>query len=174
MAALASRPVLIPAALALAVGLLSAALLPADKVAVGCLLGWVLLALAVIDQRHMVLPDELTLPLAGLGLAGAWLDDPAALPAHAAGAVLGFLCFAAVGLLYRRWRGCDGLGLGDAKLLAAAGAWVSWSGLPSVVLIAALLGLGTALVRRLPRRARLPFGPGLAAATWLVWLDGTT
>jgi mannitol/fructose-specific phosphotransferase system IIA component (Ntr-type) len=43
----------------------------------------------------------------------------------------------------------DGLGLGDAKLLAGTGAWVGWQGLPSVVLIAAVLGLVMALGRSL-------------------------
>ncbi len=142
-----------------------------------CALGWVLLALAVIDWRDGLLPDVLTLPLIPFGLAIAYLEDPASLWSHAIGALAGYLCFAAIRFLYRRLRGRDGLGLGDVKLLAAAGAFVSWEGLPSVVLIAAIAGLivvlgSTAFGRKIALDQRLPFGPALCLGLWLVWLYG--
>jgi leader peptidase (prepilin peptidase)/N-methyltransferase len=95
----------------------------------------------------------------------------------AIGAGAGFAIFALVRWLYRRLRGREGLGLGDAKLLAAAGAWVTWNGLPSVVLIAAVFGLVSALVmaqrgEQLSLNQRLAFGPALCLGTWLVWLYG--
>jgi leader peptidase (prepilin peptidase)/N-methyltransferase len=67
--------------------------------------------------------------------------------------------------------------LGDAKLLAASGAWVSWTGLPSVVLIAALAGLVFAVIRArrgggIEAAARVPFGTFLCLGTWIVWLYG--
>jgi leader peptidase (prepilin peptidase)/N-methyltransferase len=141
-----------------------------------CGLGWVLLAMALIDIRCWRLPDFLTLPtlLAGLGVTAlAW---PEALLDHAIGAAVGYGLFGGVSFLYRVLRGREGLGLGDAKLLAAGGAWVSWQALPWVVLVAALLGLAVAVGRALLRRAVLsartpvPFGPCLAAAIWVVWL----
>lgn len=140
-----------------------------------CVLGWVLLALAWIDARHMVLPDMLTLPLILGGLGFALVEEPDRTLDHAAGAAIGWLIFWAVARLYRAVRGRDGLGTGDAKLLAAAGAWVTWSGLAPVMLLAALTGLGVALAERLrggtPSAATaIPFGPPLAFATWVVWL----
>lgn len=162
---------------ALAVALWAASILPGGLVWAGCLLGWSLLGAALIDWRHTVLPDVLVLPLvpAGIGLqallgGGGWPD-------HLVGALVGFGAFAAVALLYRQLRGREGLGWGDAKLLAAAGAWVSWTGLPSVVLLAALFGLAGAAVRRLAGHdmvatSEIPFGPALALAIWLVWLYG--
>ncbi len=84
-------------------------------------LGWTLLALAAIDLRHYLLPDVLTLPLIPAGLAVAYALDPARLPDHALGAALGFAAFAAIGSAYRRLRGREGLGLGDAKLLGGGG-----------------------------------------------------
>ncbi len=142
-----------------------------------CILGWCLLTLAAMDMRSMVLADSLTLPLVAAGLAVSWALGTETLYDAAAGAALGFLSFALIGWLYRRLRGREGLGLGDAKLLAAAGAWLTWQALPSVVALAALTGLATALARSLVRHSlpvgeRLPFGPHLAAATWLVWLYG--
>ncbi len=142
-----------------------------------CVFGWTLLALATIDQRDLLLPDALTLPLIPAGLAVAYAIEPARLGDHAIGAGLGFLAFAAIGWVYRRVRGREGLGLGDAKLLAGAGAWVSWSGLASIVLVAALAALAVVLARWLAGRApspteRVPFGPYLCLGAWLVWLYG--
>lgn len=142
-----------------------------------CVLGWCLLALAVIDQRHGILPDELTLPLVPLGLVVAWFLNPDFLWAHVLGAALGFAAFAAIAWAYRRLRGMDGLGLGDAKLLAAAGAWLSWSGLASVVLLGAVSALAVVLLRALfgasiSAKERIAFGPYLCLAIWVVWLYG--
>lgn len=169
-----AHPAIELAALAVAA---SAALVAPDPAWLwaSCVLGWGLLALAWIDAGHMRLPDVLTLPLVVLGLGATWWLEPDALAEHSIAAIAGYALFRAVSLGYRRWRGRDGLGAGDAKLLAAAGAWVGLEGLPSVILIAALLGLcGAALLPR-PAGARLrdvpiPFGPSLALATWLVRL----
>jgi len=65
------------------------------------------------------------------------------------GAALGYSVFVAIAFAFKKLRGVDGLGRGDAKLLAAGGAWVTWSGLPQIVLIASLLGIAFALAARL-------------------------
>lgn len=142
-----------------------------------CALGWTLLALAVIDQRHLVLPDELTLPLLVAGLIVAYLLNADAVIDHAVGAVAGFAALFILAIVYRRIRGREGLGLGDAKLLAAAGAWVSWTGLASVVLVASVTALIVVLARlvlgrKIAADEQIPFGPYLCLATWLVWLYG--
>jgi len=142
-----------------------------------CIFAWTLLTLGFIDLEHQILPDALTLPLTGAGLAVAWFAEPHAILDNVAGAVLGFALFYLFAWVYRRWRGREGLGEGDAKLLAALGAWVGASGLPSVVLLASLVALAAALGARSFRwrqalQDRVPFGPALAAAGWLVWLYG--
>ncbi len=136
-----------------------------------CALGWALLTLGWIDAASLRLPDALTLPLLAAGLAeAAWLE-PEALTGRAFGAALGYTALWAVAQGYRRLRGRAGLGLGDAKLLAAGGAWVGAAALPLVVLGAALGGLAWALRRGRPDwQARQPFGPFLAAAIWVAWL----
>ena len=146
-------------------------------VAASCALGWTLLTLGAIDWRTGLLPDVLTLPLAVVGLGVAYAVEPSVLLGHVIGAAAGFAVFAALAEIYRRLRGRDGLGLGDAKLLGASGAWLGWSALPTVVLYAAFIGLALVLARRargqpLQAADRLAFGPALAAATWLVWLYG--
>ncbi|HEX4506724.1 MAG TPA: A24 family peptidase [Alphaproteobacteria bacterium] len=140
-----------------------------------CVLGWTLLALAWIDARHMILPDVLTLPLVLAGLVFAWFLDPPFIADHAIGAMAGWLLFWTISHVYRRLRGRDGLGEGDAKLMAAAGAWLSWMGLGPVMLVGAVTGLAVALTMRLRGRdisgaTAIPFGPPLAFAIWVVWI----
>src|SRR5215469_3279545 len=113
---------------------------------ISCLLGWTLLALAWIDVRSFILPDVLTLPLLLTGLGVASLTSPDKVFWHALGAAAGYLSLYGVNALYRALRGRDGLGLGDAKLLAAVGAWMGIGALSWVVLLAAAAGLAFAAV----------------------------
>jgi len=162
---------------ALAIAAWAAVTLPGPLVWVGCILGWALLAAAVIDLRHLVLPDVLILPLIPAGLVVHAVIAPDRLPAHAIGAAAGYLGFVAVRAVHAAIRRREGLGLGDAKLLAAAGAWVGWQGLPSVVFLGAMFTLAGLLAMRaagrdLDVRGEIPFGPALAIGFWLVWLYG--
>ncbi|WP_245579179.1 prepilin peptidase [Inquilinus limosus] len=141
-----------------------------------CLLGWWLLLLGAIDRRIGLLPDMLTLPLILAGLLAA-LAEPGGPPLadRAIGAAAGYLLFAGVASAYRRLRGKDGLGLGDAKLLAAGGAWLGWQALPWVILIGAGVALLAVLVfARGPvaRDTAIAFGPWLALGIWLMRLVG--
>jgi leader peptidase (prepilin peptidase) / N-methyltransferase len=129
----------------------------------------VLVKLSLADLQERRLPDWLTLPLAaaGLGLA-AWRTGEVPIP-ELIGAAGGFLVFWALGEAHYRLRGTEGLGLGDAKLLGAAGAWLGWRDLPFVILVAALGALAAAAAVRL-RQQEIPFGPWLAAAFMTLWL----
>ena len=136
-----------------------------------CALGWALLTLAWIDAACLRLPDAITLPLLVAGMAEAWWLEPDSLSARAFGAAIGYTLLWALAWAYRRLRGREGLGMGDAKLLAAGGAWVGAALLPDVLLFAALAGLGWALRRgRIDLGSRIPFGPFLALAIFGVWL----
>lgn len=128
----------------------------------------------MIDARTLRLPDLLTLPLVALGLAAAWvLNDPVFFAL--AGAGIGYLALVGLELAYKAIRGRDGLGRGDAKLLAAGGAWCGAAGLPMILLIASVSGLIFALCMRAAGRSdvslgsRVAFGPFLALAIALVW-----
>ena len=142
-----------------------------------CTLGWLLLILALIDARHFLLPDVLTGGLLFLGLAASWFFDPNGWTLHLTAAVAGFALLFGVGWLYRILRGRHGLGLGDAKLLSAIGAWVSVEGFPSVLILAAFSGLVVVALMGLAGHAvslktKVPFGVFLAAAGWFTWLFG--
>ena len=162
---------------ALAIALWALSVLPGWLAWAGAGFGWALMTLAVIDARHFLLPDALTLPLAPAGLAIAWFANPDALFDHAIGGLAGAGTLALIALIYRRLRNREGLGRGDVKLLGALGCWTAWQGLPTILLYAALAGLLWALAarmagRRLDATTRLPFGPFLCLAGWLVWLYG--
>jgi len=128
-----------------------------------------LLAVCVTDLRERRIPDLLNALIFLSGLAATWIlrrDVAAAL----IGAAAGYLVIAALNLAFRRLRGRDGIGMGDAKFLAGLGAWVLWWGLPFVVLMASAAGLAVALLRRQAPGALLPFGPFLAAGGLTVWI----
>lgn len=140
-------------------------------------LGWWLLLLAMLDGEHFWLPDGLTLPLGAVGLAANFTISAERGVDALIGALLGFGGLATIAWLYARLRGREGLGGGDSRLLAAAGAWVGWMGLPSVLLWASVAGLSTvaglALAgRRMSADTAVPFGIFLGVGLWLTWLYG--
>src|SRR3546814_11569604 len=116
-----------------------------------------LLTLAILDWRHFWLADALTLPLAFLGLTiGLWSTDVALID-RIIGAVAGYGALLGISGGYRLFRGREGLGLGDVKLLGALGAWFGWQALPFILLFAASLGL---LLVFVPMAAGGLFGAG--------------
>lgn len=142
-----------------------------------CVLCVALAVLSAIDLETQRLPDMLTLPLLAVGIVVCWVTAAAPIWWRVLSALIGFLALFGVAWAYSRIRGRAGLGLGDAKLLAASGAWLGAEGLPSVVLggsVAALIGVLVSMAAgsTVTASSRIPFGPFLALATWLVWLYG--
>jgi leader peptidase (prepilin peptidase)/N-methyltransferase len=140
-------------------------------------LAWSLVCLAAIDLTAYRLPDAITLPLLAGGLAVSLLLPGRPVLDHLAGAAVGWGTLAAVAWAFRRWRGVEGMGPGDAKLFGAAGAWLGWTALPSVMLIAcaaAFLWVGARVLRggRAAARERIAFGVPLSLAILAVWLEG--
>lgn len=140
------------------------------QVLASAILMMALIVLAIIDFRTFRLPDSITLPLMMMGLVFNFLYQPGFTTIDSAliGAALGFGFLWGVNHLYRALKKQDGLGLGDAKLLAALGAWLGWQVLPEILLLAAVLGLigGWIWLRwqRLATNQAFPFGPFIAFA----------
>lgn len=128
------------------------------------------IALGVIDFETGYLPDALTIPLVFLGVLANAFDLFNGTPGAAViGMVAGFAAFRLVDLAFRRLRGMEGLGQGDAKLLAALGAWFGWAVLPPIVFLAALvalIGVGAAALQgaKIDKATPVPFGPALVTA----------
>lgn len=144
----------------------------------GAALATLALAIAVVDRRRLIIPDELNALAFVAGLATAGLTDAAPREAvlHALlRASLMSAAFFAFRAGYRGLRGREGMGLGDVKLAAVAGVWLGWTDLPVAVDIAALYALAWALLGRLRGNewslaAKLPFGAFFAPAIWICWL----
>ena len=132
-----------------------------------------LIALTVIDIKSFRLPNYLTFPLIALGLLQGYVLRGDIWP-YAIGAAAGYLAFLLVEVSFKRLRGIDGLGRGDAKLLAGAGAWCGWMWLPQVVLIGSLAAIAAVLLMRVRKaditaQTAIPFGPFLAFGIAIVW-----
>jgi len=172
-------PVIVAIAASAAVGIWAACVMPTLLLlAISYVLGWTLLLLGLVDAFAFRLPDILTLPLLVAGVAVAWWLPEHDLFGHAVAALLGAGAFFAISAVYLKTRGQEGLGLGDAKLAGAAGAWLGWQALPYVVLLASFAGLlwvGIAVIRRGKEALseRIPFGVALCFAMWIAWLYGT-
>lgn len=140
---------------------------PSASTIVYCLAVAVLIAAAFIDFDTTLLPDDLTLPLIGLGLVAAWQQwIPVTLANAALGALFGYFALWAVAWLYRVLRGAEGMAEGDFKLLAGLGALLGWQALPSIILLSsvvgAAVGISMIVARRHERSVPIPFGPYLA------------
>lgn len=139
-----------------------------------------MLLITLIDSRLMIIPDILSLPAIPLGLAAAASAFPAdwrsVVTDHAiAAAVAGGFLFT-LRWTYFHLRGIAGLGLGDVKLAAAAGAWVGLEQLPVTCLLATGAALAAVLLRRIvaPGKAvtmttAIAFGSFIAPAIVIVW-----
>ena len=147
------------------------------------LLCWTLIALAVIDLDHQLLPDVLTLPMLWIGIAFAVIGSQngdfqvlAGLRASVLGAMVGYLSLWIFYHLFRLLTGKHGMGYGDFKLLAMLGAWLGWQSIPLIILLAAMVGAitGTALIviRGRDRNLPIPFGPYLAGAGFIALMWG--
>ncbi len=136
----------------------------------GAGLAMLMVAIAATDWRSYVIPDELNIAAFVLALAATGFENGGeavvAIAGAALRAVLLSLAFLALRYAYRILRQRDGLGLGDVKLAAVAGAWLSWQTIPIVIEIAALFALAAYAAHRYFFRPPLP---GHApVAIWIV------
>lgn len=126
----------------------------------------ILLALALIDLDHFILPDTLTIPAIWVGLAINAFEILAPAREAILGAICGWGILAAINLVYKLVSGRDGIGQGDWKFAAMIGAWLGFVDLLTAVSIAFLIGgavgIGLLIVYRGGRRMVVPFGPLLA------------
>jgi len=150
-----------------------------------CVLASILIVLAASDLETRILPDEFTLGGLAAGLAFSWLvprEDGllrllfwnlsprwgSLLESVSAAALLAGMLWAA-GFFYRLWRGREGLGLGDVKMIAMMGAFMGLEGALAAMILGSVSGavLGLAYILwtgQDPRTYPLPYGTFLAMA----------
>ncbi|QMT31227.1 prepilin peptidase [Alysiella filiformis] len=136
----------------------------------GCLFTAFVIALTFIDADTQYLPDQLTMPLIWLGFLFNWHTGFISLEQAMLGAVVGYMSLWILSNAYKLWRGVDGMGGGDFKLLAAVGAWTGLQNLAVIVLMAACVGIVAGLIKRVAKQQPMAFGPCLAIAGWIVFV----
>ena len=134
-----------------------------------------LLAVAWIDFDTRTIPDAVTIPGVGLGLAAS-LFGPPGIFAAALGALAGGLSLWLVGTIYERATGVPGMGGGDVKLAAMMGAFLGAGGVFGAIFLASFAGslFGLLLIARGrgDRRSAIPFGTFLAPSAVALLLYG--
>lgn len=136
-------------------------------------------AITLSDVRHFIVPDVISLPSIPVGIAanilvlhGSWA---AGLEESLWGAFLGGGALYLVRAAYFYLRGAEGLGLGDVKLGAVAGAWLGPGLLAPACLAATLTALLVVILLQLltrndlSHRLKIPFGSFIAPVILLIW-----
>jgi len=140
------------------------------------LLTYGLIALTLIDFDHMLLPDQITLPLLWLGLIINLNGSIVPIDQAVIGAIAGYLSLYSVFWLFKMITGKEGMGFGDFKLVAVFGAWFGWQLLPLLILmssaVGAIVGITLMLFKGHKRSQAIPFGPYIAVAGWICLLWG--
>lgn len=144
---------------------------------------WMGVAATFIDLKHKLLPDLITLSLLWIGL-GVSLSGLGHLSPQASllGAIAGYLVLFIPAWIFLKIRGIEGMGMGDAKYLAAIGAWSGALALIHILLTASIMAIIAHIVARLiavknrsgksnygsDEPIALPFGPWLFIAGIIV------
>ena len=143
--------------------------------AVRLLFACAMIVLFVIDLRHRILPNVITLPGIVAGLIFGSMLPPGWLASVIGAAVGGGVLFV-IAEAYYRLRGVEGLGMGDVKMLAMIGAFLGWQ-LTLVTLVLAsfsgsVVGMGIIASGRGGMQAALPFGTFLAVGAIVAAVSG--
>jgi leader peptidase (prepilin peptidase)/N-methyltransferase len=158
--------------------------------------GWLffaILAMTFIDLRHRIIPDEFSIYSVPVGILGAAFlgylgyEHAPSWQQSVIGALVGGGLIAALIGGYWLWKGEEGMGWGDAKLLALFGAY--FGAFPALLFIlfsasvvGSIVGVSTALAKRSSLKLAIAFGPflGMGAVLWMffgrqitiVWMPG--
>jgi len=144
------------------------------KFAIFCVIGPALLAVAIIDFKHLIIPDAITLPGVIFGLvAGSYLIG---LKNSSLGLIAGAGTFIILSTIHYWIRGLVGMGGGDIKLIAAVGALLGVEHVFLVIFLSAFIGslvglIGVAL-KKINFLSRIPFGSYLSLGTLIVYFSG--
>jgi len=133
-----------------------------------------LVVITLIDLDTFLIPDQLSLSLLWLGLFISLFEVFITPQQAIIGALVGYLSLWLLFHVFKLITGKEGMGYGDFKLLAAAGAWLGYEMLIMVLMLASVSGLIIALIQRLSNQgeAKIPFGPYLSIGFFLALIYG--
>ena len=121
-----------------------------------------------IDLKHYIIPNELTFPLMFIGFIKSFEPNlnQTIFPNYInslIGGVFGYLIIWLIIFFYKKVRNKEGMGLGDAKLMAVVGFWFGWVSIPFTIFISSFVALfftvPSLLKKTRDMTTQIPFGP---------------
>ena len=134
-----------------------------------------------IDLKHFIIPDALNFGIMILALAKNFLPDlnltfTQMITHSIIGGIIGYLSIWIIIYLYKTLKKMEGMGLGDAKLMAGIGLLFGWQSIPFVLFVSAILGLlmvtPSLLKKKKSLKSQIPFGPYIITAGIIYFLYG--
>ena len=146
------------------------------------ILSLILIIIFFIDLENFIIPDILNFSIMGLALFKNFLPNFNTSLIHEInqsiiGGMVGYISIWLIIYLYKIFKKIDGMGLGDAKLMAGIGFLFGWQSIPFVLFISSILGLifvVPSLIRKQKNmRTEIPFGPFIILACLIYFAYGS-
>ena len=146
-----------------------------------CILSLILIMIFFIDLENFIIPDVLNFSIMFLALLKNFLPNlntsfVQEINQSIIGGIVGYLSIWVIIFLYKTIKKIDGMGLGDAKLMAGIGLLFGWQSIPFVLFISSVLGLifviPSLLSKRKNMRSEIPFGPFIIASSMVYFAFG--
>ena len=146
------------------------------------ILSLILIIIFFIDLENFIIPDSLNFTIMGLALLKNFLPNFNTSLIHEIdqsiiGGMVGYLSIWLIIFLYKTIKKIDGMGLGDAKLMAAIGFLFGWQSVPFVLFVSSILGLifvvPSLIKKQKNMRTGIPFGPFIILACLIYFAYGS-
>ena len=134
-----------------------------------------------IDLENFIIPDGLNFSIMALGLLKNFIPNLNTSLIHEInqsiiGGIVGYLSIWLIIFLYKTFKKIDGMGLGDAKLMAGIGLLFGWQSIPFVLFVSSILGLifvvPSLIKKQKTMRTEIPFGPFIIVACLIYFTYG--
>ena len=145
------------------------------------ILSLILIMIFFIDLENFIIPDSLNFIIMGLALLKNFLPNFNTSLIHEInqsiiGGMVGYLSIWLIIYLYKTFKKIDGMGFGDAKLMAGIGLLFGWQSIPFILFVASILGLifvvPSLIKKQKTMRTEIPFGPFIIVACLIYFAQG--
>ena len=134
-----------------------------------------------IDLENFIIPDSLNFSVMAIALLKNFLPNFNTSFIHEInqsiiGGMVGYLSIWLIIYLYKTFKKIDGMGFGDAKLMAGIGLLFGWQSIPFIIFVASILGLifvvPSLIKKQKTMRTEIPFGPFIIVACLIYFAQG--
>ncbi len=141
----------------------------------------ILIMIFFIDLENFIIPDSLNFSIMGLAIVKNFVPSFNTSLIHdinqsLIGGIIGYFSIWLIIFLYKTLKKIDGMGLGDAKLMAGIGLLFGWQSIPLVLFLSSILGLffvaPSLLKKQKTMKSEIPFGPFIIIAMLIYFVFG--